>query len=303
MYRRFNNIMKNCIKVLSIAIALFIVTGCASQVQNQKQELNSVNSNGLGTQINVSKSVDGRKVPTNTTGNTSSKKNTGKEKKPLEGLTICIDAGHGKTTKATNKKEPIAPGSKIMKAATASGTSGVYTKISEESLNLTVSKKLKKALLEQGAKIIMVRETRECDLTNVERTKLWNSSGADLTIRIHANGINDSKVSGVLMMIPGDKYIKDKEMLKQSAQAGQYILEEVLKDTKAKSRGTVKSTDLTGFNWSEIPVVLLEMGFMTNPQEDMLLNTDVYQNKIVSGIVEGVEKYQDILIKDKVNKN
>jgi N-acetylmuramoyl-L-alanine amidase len=293
--------MRIYIKVLSLAIALFIFVGCSSQSQNQKQEQNSENSmNKLGMELNVSKAVDRSKAATNTTAKTSStKKYTDKEKKPLEGLTICIDAGHGKTKVATNRKEPIAPDSKIMKAATASGTSGVFTKISEESLNLTVSMKLKKALLEKGAKIIMVRETSECDLTNVERTKLWNSSGADLTIRIHANGINDSKVSGVLMMIPGDKYIKDKGMLKKSAQVGQCILEEVLNYTKAKSRGTIKSEDLTGFNWSKIPVVLLEMGFMTNPQEDKLLNSDAYQNKIVAGIVEGVQKYQDSLIEDK----
>lgn len=228
------------------------------------------------------------------------KEDSNKVEKPLEGLTICIDAGHGKTVKATNKKEPIAPGSNIMKAATASGTSGVYTKISEESLNLTVSKKLQKALSDKGAKIIMIRETSKCDLTNVERAELWNASGADLTIRIHGNGASSSKASGVLMMVPGDKYINDKEMLEKSTRAGQYVLDEVLNHTKAKSQGMVKSTDLTGFNWSKIPVILLEMGFMTNPQEDKLLNTEDYQNKIVLGIVEGVIKYQDSLIKDKI---
>lgn len=291
--------MKNFIKVMAIAIAIFIMVGCANQGQNQKQELNESSLDEFGTELSVSKTDGSSKTAANISAVTTTKTAASKEKKPLEGLTICIDAGHGKTTKSTNKKEPIAPGSRIMKAATASGTSGVYTKISEESLNLTVSKKLKKALIDKGAKVIMVRETSECDLTNVERTKLWNASDADLTVRIHGNGINDSKVSGVLMMVPGDKYIKDKEMLRKSAQVGQYILDGVLKYTKAKSRGTVKSTDLTGFNWSEIPVVLLEMGFMTNPQEDKLLNTDSYQNKIVLGIVEGLEKYESSLIKDK----
>lgn len=273
--------MKSCIKILLLVIAISILTGCANQNQNQKLESKEYVLNEFGTKLSVTKANDEEKT-----------------KKPLEGITICIDAGHGKTTRST-KKEPIAPGSKILKAAVASGTSGVSTKISEESLNLTVSMKLKKALHDKGAKIIMIRETSKCDLTNVERAKLWNTSGADLTIRIHANGINNSKVSGVLMMVPGDKYIKDKEMLSKSSQAGQYILNGVLKYTKAKSRGTVVSTDLTGFNWSKIPVILLEMGFMTNPQEDKLLNTDSYQNKIVLGIVEGTEKYQSYLNKDK----
>jgi len=286
--------MKKCIKVISIVIALFVFAGCTSQSQSQEQQLKQNSLNKSGMKLSIPKADDGGKTAANTS--------VGIIKKPLDGLTICIDAGHGKptkTTKPTNKKEPIAPGSKILKAAFASGTSGVYTKISEESLNLTVSKKLKKALSDKGAKIIMIRENSKCDMTNVERTKFWNLSGADLTVRIHGNGINDSKVSGVLMMIPGDKYIKDKEMLRKSAKAGQYILDGVLKYTKAKSRGTLKSTDLTGFNWSTIPVVLLEMGFMTNPQEDKLLNTDVYQNKIVLGVVEGLEKYQREVISGK----
>ncbi len=317
--------MRNYLKVVSIVFVLLIFVGCASQSHSNKSNESSINE--LGVQLSTSKSIDGKKtvpstsksVATSTSTVTSvstseqttpikkdtktdTKTDLNKEEKPLEGLTICIDAGHGKTTKSANRKEPIAPGSKIMKAATASGTSGVYTKISEESLNLTVSKKLQKALSDKGAKIIMIRETSKCDLTNVERTELWNSSGADLTIRIHGNGASSSKASGVLMMIPGDKYIKDKEMLEKSTQAGQYILDGVLKHTKAKSQGMVKSTDLTGFNWSKIPVILLEMGFMTNPQEDKLLNTDDYQNKIVLGIVEGVMKYQDNLIKDKIKQ-
>ena len=218
-----------------------------------------------------------------------------KETKPLDGLTVCIDSGHGILTKKVKKTEPLAPGSKVMKAATASGTTGVATKVTEESLNLTVSLKLKKVLAGKGAKVIMVRETHTCNMTNVERTDFWNKSGADLTIRIHANGSDSRKASGVLMMVPGDKYIKDKDLLLKSAKAGEYIMEGVLKNTKAKSAGTVKSIDLTGFNWSKIPVMLLEMGFMTNPEEDRLLNSDSYQNKIVTGIVEGVEKYNSYI--------
>ncbi len=285
-------------KILLIIIALFtgIMFMCIGCVINDEK----LDSNEVSGALHESTTAESMSEKRNETAvlenNTLGKIDSGEDKKeiklPLEGLTICIDAGHGNVTKATNLKEPIAPGSDIMKAAVATGTSGVSTKITEASLNLTVSKKLKKALTDKGANILMIREADNCNLTNVERTKLWNSSGADLTIRIHANGINDSSVSGILMMVPGNKYIKDKEMIDKSKLFGQYILNGVLKYTKAKSRGTVMSDELTGFNWSEIPVVLLEMGFMTNPKEDELLNTDSYQDKIVTGIVEGVEKYQ-----------
>jgi N-acetylmuramoyl-L-alanine amidase len=322
--------MKNSIKVILLFIVLCIIItfaciGCA--INDQKLDYNEVNgymseiittktdaeSNNPATnseEFNSNKTKEDN-LSKNTQQETMSTQMSSKEdtsegtssptymdkagetiKLPLEGLTICIDAGHGKTDRKENLKEPIAPGSDIMKAAIASGTSGVATKITEASLNLAVSKKLKTALSEKGANIIMIRENEYCDLTNVERTELWNSSGADLVIRIHANGLDDNTVSGVLMMVPGNKYIKDDEMLQKSALAGKHILEGVLKHTKAKSRGTVASNELTGFNWSKVPVILLEMGFMTNPEEDKLLNTDSYQNKIVMGIVEGIEKYQ-----------
>lgn len=291
--------MKNFLKVISLSLALLMFAGCSGQ--NQKTTVERANTQDAQRALSELSLKDQNTVSKKESlsfKELTAKSSTGKNnenKKPLEGLTICIDAGHGKITKKIVKTEPIAPGAKIMKAATASGTSGVATKISEESLNLTVSLKLKKALTDKGAKIIMVRETHVCNMTNVERAKFWNTSGADLTIRIHANGSDSKKASGVLMMVPGDKYIKDRGMLEKSAKAGQYILEGVLKDTGAKSAGTVKSTDLTGFNWSKIPVMLLEMGFMTNPQEDKLLNTDSYQNKIVAGIVEGVEKYNSYI--------
>ncbi len=266
--------MKKILKSLTLTIILLIFLGCSSQGRKQQQNFLD---DGIA-ELGAAKTVESKPHA---------------EEKSLEGMTICIDPGHGKTSRlSAGEKEPVAPGSNEMKAAIAAGTTGVVTGVTEESLNLTVALKLKEALASRGAKPVMVRETHECGLTNVERAKLWNLVKADLTIRIHANGVADSTVSGVLMMIPGDRYIKDTAMLEKSSQAGKYVLECVLRHTGARSSGTVRSTDMTGFNWSKVPVILLEMGFMTNPEEDRLLNTGEYQDKIVSGIVEGVEKYK-----------
>ncbi len=280
--------MKNFYKTIIILITFSLFVGCMGSYQETVSSME--NSTYQDTATEVKNVANETKNAADKTQNETDKFKI-EEKGILEGLTICIDPGHGKLTEKVRKTEPVAPGSQIMKAATASGTVGTVTKVTEESLNLSVSLKLRKALAEKGAKIVMVRENNVCNMTNIERTEFWNSSGADLTIRIHANGSIDKNVAGVLMMVPGSKYIKDKDLLEKSALAGKYIMEAVLKNTEAESKGTVKSTDLTGFNWSKIPVVLLEMGFMTNPDEDRLLNTDDYQNKIVSGIVEGVENY------------
>ncbi len=284
--------MSKYVKILCVVLILLASAGCSLQSNTgQVGDLTFDHGSAIG-----SNTIDEFQTQSPALMELDVKASTKKAaeqegKKPLKDMTVCVDPGHGKLTKKLKKTEPIAPGATIMKAATAGGTTGVATKITEESLNLEVALKLRDALIEKGAKVIMVRETHVCNMTNVERTEFWNKSGADLTVRIHANGSTNKKVSGVLMMVPGNKYIKDKKLLEKSAKAGEFIMEAVLKNTKAKSMGTVKSNDLTGFNWSKIPVMLLEMGFMTNPEEDKLLNTASYQEKIVNGIVEGVEKY------------
>ena len=82
-------------------------------------------------------------------------------------------------------------------------------------------------------------------------------------------------------------------MLKKSKIAGEIVLEEYILATGAKNNGLAVRNDMTGFNWSEVPVILMEVGFMTNPEEDALMETDEYQEKMVKGIINGLERYFD----------
>jgi len=205
----------------------------------------------------------------------------------LENFIICIDAGHGITK--LNKQEPIAPGSDIKKAAYVSGTRGANQ--TEEQLNLKVAKKLENKLRELGADVHMTRTEAECDMSNIDRAEFANNLNADIFIRIHADGSTDKNARGVSMLVPASDYIDDKELVEKSTRAGKLILEEVVKQTGAANRGVIKRADLTGFNWSKVPVVLLEMGFMTNPEEDRLLETEEYQDKMVQGVTDGMIRY------------
>ena len=228
------------------------------------------------------------KVPrTGGNGIAEDKKNkTDKAGINLKNLIICVDAGHQK--KASLKKEPIAPGSSVLKVKDPGGASGVLTKIPEHELNLKVSKLLKSRLEELGATVVMTRESSEVDLGNIERAEIANRSSADLFIRIHADGCDNPAVKGVSVLIPGSEYVKDTNMLKQSKDASQSILKSLVDTTGAKSRGIIERNDLTGFNWAKVPVVLVEMGFLSNAEEDKLLNTSEYQKKIADGIANAL---------------
>lgn len=221
--------------------------------------------------------------------NTQSGKKTeqAEEKLILKGFTICVDAGHGIAD--YSKVEAEAPNSQETKPAFAAGTRGINQ--TEEQLNLKVAKKVEQKLKELGADVYMTRTEAKTDMSNIDRAEFANRLNADITIRIHADGSSNKNTRGISMLVPSNDYINNADLVEKSERAGKLILEEVIAQTGAVNRGIIKRSDLTGFNWSKVPVVLIEMGFMTNPEEDRLLESDEYQNKIAQGIVNGTIKY------------
>ena len=206
---------------------------------------------------------------------------------PLEGKIIVIDAGHGKNS--YNKEEKIAPDSDETKIAFASGTAGKNQ--SEEELNLSVALILQKSLEDLGADVHMTRTAHESDMANIDRAEFANELGADISVKIHADGSNDSRVHGVSVLVPGSGHISDKNVLSESQKAGGLVLEEFVIATGAYNRGISVRDDLTGFNWTKVPIILVEMGFMTNTEEDALMESSEYQGKMAEGIVRGLLRY------------
>ncbi len=204
---------------------------------------------------------------------------------------ICIDPGHGKT--ARKEKEPVYPGATEEKACNVSGASGKI--ITEEELNLQVGLKLKTKMEELGAQVYITRTTHECDMSNIERAEFANRLGCDMVVRLHADGSEDKKVSGVSVLIPSQKRITEEylteDIVLKSKSAGEVMLQKVCEKTGAENRGVITRADMTGFNWSKVPVVLLEMGFMSNVEEEARLIEAEYQDKIISGIIDGLDIY------------
>ncbi len=203
---------------------------------------------------------------------------------PLAGLVICLDPGHGAVPGSV--QERVSPLSQETKAAYVSGASGASQ--TEAELNLAVALLAQEKLEELGAQVVMTRTTADAAVTNIERAQIANEAGADLCIRIHADGSEDTSVSGMSMQVPAGELLGTPEIEQPSAQAAEIILEAVTEATGARSLGLTQRSDLTGFNWSEVPCILLEMGFLSNAQEDALLATDAYREQIASGIAEGV---------------
>ena len=202
---------------------------------------------------------------------------------------VAIDAGH--QAKGNSSLEPIGPGSSKKKPKVASGTTGVATRVPEYKLTLAMSKKVQAELIKRGYEVVMIRTTHNVNISNSQRAKIANKSGADIFIRIHANGSTNRSVNGALTIYPTTKNPFIPSISKNSKKLSQTILTEFCKATKAKNGGMQARDDLSGSNWSKIPVTVVEMGYMSNAKEDRLMQTAAYQKKMTTGICNGIDKY------------
>ena len=109
---------------------------------------------------------------------------------PPNGHTVAIDPGH--QSKGMYEQEPIGPGSLVKKAKVASGTKGIVTGKPEYELTLEVAKKLRDELIQRGYGVVMIRETHEVALSNKDRADIANASNAEIFIRLHGNGSEDT---------------------------------------------------------------------------------------------------------------
>ncbi len=275
------------------AVIMFVLIavcfcGCSqNEIKENKSQFENTFVSDIVKTESVSSSVSQSDNTNNqVTNNAKEKSGSVKNAGSLNGRIILIDAGHGKGD--YSKKEPVAPGSSEMKAAFVAGTSGKNQ--TEAQLNLKVAKKLQAKLKAMGAQVHMTRMGESTTMSNADRAEMGNSLKADVTVRIHANGSDDKSVNGILTMIPGSKHV-NQEIVEKSAAAGSAVQKHMVKQTGAKDGGLQTRDDLTGFNWSKVPTFLVEMGFMTNPEEDKKLESSDYQDKIVQGIADGLLEY------------
>jgi len=199
---------------------------------------------------------------------------------------VVIDPGHQATP--NYEEEPVGPGSNTMKAKVSSGTAGVVTGTPESELVLAVALKLRDSLVKHGVKVVMTRTTQDVNISNRERAQIANKAQADLFVRIHADGSDDHSVRGIHVLYPASIKGWTDDIAKPSKQAAGLMQRELIAATGAVDLGTQARSDLTGFNWSDVPVILAEIGFMTNPEEDRLLASSSYQDKIVQGLTRAI---------------
>lgn len=275
-------------KIIALIIGLAAAvsfTGCSAQSTGLSKSLSA--STAKVKEAAASKN-------TNTSANTATKANTitaaasAVPKTTTSKKVIIIDPGHA--NRSNMEKEPIAPGSSQMKIKDGGGAQGVVTKVFEQSINLKVAFKLRDLLQGMGYTVIMTKTREDQSLGNVERAQVGNNANAALVIRIHADSSDTSSDKGASMLVPAAVNENTRAIYAASRSYGTTILNTLVREAGMRSRGVIERRDMTGFNWSKVPVVLVEMGFLSNPEEDKLLTSQAYEDKLAKGLADGISE-------------
>ena len=178
-----------------------------------------------------------------------------------------------------------------MKAKVAGGTKGVSTGVPEYELTLNIALLLRDNLVSKGFNVVLVRETNDVNISNAQRAEIANQAGADIFIRLHADAVDNGSVTGATTMCQTSSNPYNGALYTQSRLLSECVLSSYTQITGIKSRGIAETDTMTGINWSQVPVTIIEMGFMTNAAEDEKMNDPEFQLLMIEGLSSGIDLY------------
>lgn len=198
---------------------------------------------------------------------------------------VCLDPGHGTAPDVGRQLEPIGPGSAQRKLKDPGGAPG------EAPVALAIARRTRMLLLARGYRVAMTREAFGYRGGNRERARFCNARGAALMLRIHADGSSDPSIHGVSTLAPALSRGWTDDMYEPSRRAAFLVQRELVAATGARDLGVVERADLTGFNWADVPAVLVETGFMSNRHEAALLRSAGYQQRVAGALAAAVRRF------------
>jgi N-acetylmuramoyl-L-alanine amidase len=198
---------------------------------------------------------------------------------------VCLDPGHATAAGIGSQREPIGPGSSTLKIKDGGGAPG------EAAVALAIARRTRALLVARGFGVAMTRTGTAYRGGNVDRARFCNERGAALMLRIHADGSASSSMHGVATLVPALRRGWTDDIFAPSLRAGRLVQRALVAATGAADRGIVQRSDLTGFNWADVPAILVETGFMSNPRERELLESPAYEQRLARGLADGVSAF------------
>lgn len=281
--KQLSNLTKVMFCIVAVLLVITVVLGIATVVKDGKKDTDSNQTSG--TLLSPPPSVDGSQDATATPTATETPTPT----PTPAGHKIALDPGQQKN--AMTADEPVGPGSSTMVDKMSYGATSTTTGKREYEWSLLFTLKVKEELVARGYQVILTREENDVELSNADRAKFVNESGAEVYVSIQADAASNAEAKGIYAQVPTKNNSFIGNMYEQCKNLASCMQSALIKETGAKDRGLSETDKVTTLNWSKVPVTVLQLGFMSNKEEDTNLWSDDYQKKMVKAICDGIDAY------------
>jgi N-acetylmuramoyl-L-alanine amidase len=203
---------------------------------------------------------------------------------------VVLDPGHD--LHANLATEAIGPGSPSRKIKDGGGARGVVTRTPEAVVNLAISLRTATLLRRAGVRVVLTRtRTAGVSMGNVARARIANRAHAALFLRVHADGSPNHATHGTSVLYPAFRRGWTDDIARPSRRAAGLVLGELVRALGSRDHGLQRRSDITGFNWADVPAILVEVGYLSNPAEDRLLASAAYRRRAALGLCRGTLRF------------
>lgn len=282
----FSKIMFGSVAALLIAT---VVLGVMTAVKASKGEIGVINTEPSPTS---SAHATGGPSP-KPTGNIADTEVT-PEATPTPAKTYVIAIDPGQQKNQNQDTEPVGPGSSTTVTKMSYGATSTTTKEREYIWTMRMAEMVKQELEARNYKVVLVRESNDdkIDLSNAERAQKANEANADILIGIQLDGANDSSVSGMYFQVASanNPFVKS-ENVSEAKKLAKLLHDKLIDKTGASDKGIKDADNLAEINWANMPTVVATLGYASNKDEDSLLQSAAYQQKMTGCICDAIDAY------------
>lgn len=279
--------------IVAILLVVTVVLGIMTAVKDNKEDKDK-NQNITSTTLTPSP-TQGSSPSTSPSATPSPEPTETPTPEPTEapvatgGHKIAIDPGQQKSQ--MTEEEPVGPGASATTAKMSYGATSTTTGKREYEWSMLFAKRLETELIARGYEVVLTREEHDVKISNAERAQFVNESGAEIYLSIQADAASNKEAKGIYTQIPSQSNAFVGNLYNDCRRLAKELQNNLIAETGTKDRGVQENDKVAAINYSEVPVAVLQLGFMSNVEEDTNLWSEEYQDKMIKAICDGIDTY------------
>ena len=279
--------------IVAILLVVTVVLGVMTAVKDSKENKDK-NQNITSTTLTPSP-TQGASPSTSPSATPSPEPTETPTPEPTEapvatgGHKIALDPGQQKSQ--MTEEEPVGPGASATTAKMSYGATSTTTGKREYEWSMLFAKRLETELIARGYEVVLTREEHDVKISNAERAQFVNESGAEIYLSIQADAASNKEAKGIYTQIPSQSNAFVGNLYNDCRRLAKELQNNLIAETGTKDRGVQENDKVAAINYSEVPVAVLQLGFMSNVEEDTNLWSEEYQDKMIKAICDGIDTY------------